>query len=126
MKVVIKDRFPKTIWANDIIDMINDNSRAIRNAFILDNPEEIAKELKRLDAGKELVDARVDSLTRTINSEEGKRIIANLQDIRKNDYFQARNKMLNHLKMATAVLLLKCCLVNLEMHKPNIWILLKK
>jgi len=98
MKVVIKDRFPKTIWANDIIDMINDNSRAIRNAFILDNPEEIAKELKRLDAGKELVDARVDSLTRTINSEEGKRIIANLQDIRKNDYFQARNKMLNHLK----------------------------
>ncbi|MBW7841515.1 MAG: methyl-accepting chemotaxis protein [Ignavibacterium sp.] len=98
MSVVIKDRFPKTIWANDIIDMINDNSRAIRNAFILDDPEEIAKELKRLDAGKDLVDARVDSLTRTINSEEGKRIIANLQDIRKNDYFQARSKMLNHLK----------------------------
>lgn len=98
MSVVINDRFPKTIWANEIIDMINDNSRAIRNAFILDDPEEIAKELKRLDAGKDLVDARVDSLTRTINSEEGKRIIANLQDVRKNDYFQARNKMLNHLK----------------------------
>ena len=98
MSVVIKDRFPNTIWANDIIDMINDNSRAIRNAFILDDPEEIAKELKRLDAGKDLVDARVDSLTRTSNSEEGKRIIANLQDVRKNDYFQARNKMLNHLK----------------------------
>ncbi|HMN16881.1 MAG TPA: methyl-accepting chemotaxis protein [Ignavibacteriaceae bacterium] len=98
MSVVVNDRFPKTIWANEIIDMINDNSRAIRNAFILDDPEEIAKELKRLDAGKDLVDARVDSLTRTINSEEGKRIIANLQDVRKNDYFQARNKMLNHLK----------------------------
>ena len=95
---IVHDKFPKTIWANDIIDAINDNSRAIRNVFITDDPEMKETELKRLTWGKEWVDARVDSLYRTIKTEEGKKLVDKLQDIRKNEYFTTRTKMLDHLK----------------------------
>ena len=95
---IVHDKFPKTIWANDIIDAINDNSRAIRNVFISDDPEVQEKELERLNWGKEWVNARVDSLYRTIKTDEGKKLVDDLQDIRKNGYFIARNTMLNHLK----------------------------
>jgi methyl-accepting chemotaxis protein len=92
------DKFPKTVWANDIINAINDNSRAIRNVFITDDPEVKETELKRLTWGKEWVDARVDSLYRTVKTDEGIKLIDKLQDIRKNSYFTARTAMLNYLK----------------------------
>jgi len=98
MKDVVHDEFPKTVWANDIIDAINDNSRAIRNVFISDDPEVKETELARLTWGKEWVDARVDSLYRTVESDEEKQVIDKLQDIRKNEYFKTRTEMLNHLK----------------------------
>jgi len=98
MNDVVHDEFPKTVWANDIIDAINDNSRAIRNVFISDDPEVKETELKRLAWGKEWVDARVDSLYRTAEYDEEKQLIDKLQDIRKNQYFKARTDMLGHLK----------------------------
>lgn len=98
MDDVVHDKFPKTIWANEIIDAINDNSRAIRNVFITEDPSVKEKELERLTVAKELVDARVDSLYRTIKTEEGKKLVDELQAIRKGDYFGSRNEMLNFLK----------------------------
>ncbi|MBK7229922.1 MAG: MCP four helix bundle domain-containing protein [Ignavibacteriales bacterium] len=35
---IVHDKFPKTVWANDMIDAINESSRAIRNVFITDDP----------------------------------------------------------------------------------------
>ena len=95
---IVHDKFPKTIWANDIIDAVNDNSRAIRNVFITDDPAVKEKELERLPVAKELVDARVDSLERTIKTEEGRKLIDKFKEIRKNEYFVTRTEMLNYLE----------------------------
>jgi methyl-accepting chemotaxis protein len=95
---LVHDKFPKTIWANEIIDQANDNSRAIRNIFITNDPEVKAKELERLTIAKEIVDARVDSLYRTIKTDEGKRLVDNFESIRKNEYFNTRNSMLKYLE----------------------------
>ena len=37
--LIAHDRFPKTIWANDMIDAINDNARAIRDMMLTDDPK---------------------------------------------------------------------------------------
>ncbi len=95
---IVHDKYPKTIWANEILNMVNDNSRAIRNIFILDNTKEQEKELDRLNVGKVLVDARLDSLYRKIHTEEGKRLVDKIQEVRKGKYFTSRNSMLDYLK----------------------------
>jgi PAS domain S-box-containing protein len=95
---VVNDKFPQTIWANDIIDQVNESSRAIRNVFITEDPAVKEKELERLETTKKIVDARVDSLDRTLKTAEGKNLIDKFKEIRKNEYFISRNTMLNHLK----------------------------
>ncbi|MBK7500154.1 MAG: MCP four helix bundle domain-containing protein [Ignavibacteriales bacterium] len=84
---IVHDKFPKTVWANEIIDAINDNSRAIRNVFLLNDPDQIAEEMSRLTKAKVLVDARQDSLDRTVLSEEGKKLVGKFKDVRANEYF---------------------------------------
>lgn len=92
---LVNDKFPKTIWANEIRDNINDNSRAIRNLFLLTDTREIDKEFTRLSVAKEKVDALVDSLQRLIKTEKGKKLINRIEEIRKGNYYNARNKMLD-------------------------------
>lgn len=97
VKDIVNDKFAKTVWANNIIDAINDNSRAIRNVFLLNDPTEQAKEMERLEIAKTLVNAMEDSLDRTIKSEDGKKLLADFKSVRRNEYFPAREKMLNYL-----------------------------
>ena len=42
LKLMVEDRFPKTVWANDIIDAVNIAARAQRNIALLKNEADVA------------------------------------------------------------------------------------
>ncbi|KAF0215071.1 MAG: methyl-accepting chemotaxis [Geobacteraceae bacterium] len=79
---IVEDRWPKTVAANDIIDQINISARSLRNAILLDEPVEIQKELKRVTEAKEVVNNKLEELTQTIKSAEGKAVLKAVVDAR--------------------------------------------
>lgn len=79
---VVNDKFPKTVWANDIIDQLNMVARAMRNTLILDDVALQTAELKRLDEAKVVISKNLDLLTAKIQSPEGKAILTKLLEAR--------------------------------------------
>ena len=50
LDLIINDRYPKTVLANQIVDNINVMARAMRNLLILKDAEQLAKERARSHA----------------------------------------------------------------------------
>ncbi|HPI20901.1 MAG TPA: HAMP domain-containing protein, partial [Candidatus Kapabacteria bacterium] len=88
------DRFPKTIWSNNIIDALNGAGQVIRDVIIINDTLTYKEELKKLDGYANIVVAMLDSLNRTITSEKGKEILNKLSMAREN-YVEARKKVLD-------------------------------
>ena len=65
---LIKDKFPKTVLANDIIDQINVNARAMRNALLVKDPAEVQKEMDRIVAARKLIGEGFDKLDKATPS----------------------------------------------------------
>ncbi|HJW27169.1 MAG TPA: MCP four helix bundle domain-containing protein, partial [Rhodocyclaceae bacterium] len=82
VNVLVHDRFPKTVWANDIIDAVNVTARVSRNSLLLTNPEDIRKELARIPEQAQLITDRFDKLTAAITSEKGKELLKKSQELR--------------------------------------------
>ncbi|AFL73245.1 methyl-accepting chemotaxis protein [Thiocystis violascens] len=76
------DLFPKTIWANNIVDTVNEGAQALRNALILKDPRAIARELERIGEMRKFIDENAEALKRTIVSPEGIKQLAALTDAR--------------------------------------------
>jgi methyl-accepting chemotaxis protein len=83
MDDMVKDKFPKTIWANDIIENVNVVARAARNVLLMKNPDEVKKEFERINEARKVVSERLAQLEKTITSEAGKKLIADAINLRK-------------------------------------------
>lgn len=70
IELLVNDRFPKTVLANDIIDSINAIARAMRNALLV-KPEEAVRELDRIPEQRKIIGERLEKLEATIKSEKG-------------------------------------------------------
>jgi methyl-accepting chemotaxis protein len=69
---MVNDKFPKTVWANDMIDSINIIARAMRNSLLIKNQDDVAKEIARIPEERKIIGDRLEKLTKTITSEKGK------------------------------------------------------
>jgi methyl-accepting chemotaxis protein len=79
---LVTDKFPKTVYAGNVINNINVIARAMRNALIVP-PDEVQKELGKIpDARKNILD-NFDKLEKSIHTEEGKRLLSAALDMRK-------------------------------------------
>ncbi|MBX2975298.1 MAG: MCP four helix bundle domain-containing protein, partial [Ignavibacteriaceae bacterium] len=89
-ELMAHDRYPKTVWANNMIDGINDAARAMRNLVMVHDNPKFAKEVTaahdRIKAGAKKVGDNIDSLKRTITSDEGKAILAEFEKNRQEYY----------------------------------------
>ena len=83
MDDMVKDKFPKTIWANDIIENVNIVARSARNVLLIKNPDEVKKEFERITEARKVVSERFAQLEKTITSEAGKKLIADALNLRK-------------------------------------------
>jgi methyl-accepting chemotaxis protein len=79
---IVNDRWPKTVWANDITDNINVVARALRNAILLDDKLEMQKELNRIEEARGKITEDIEKLQKTVKSEKGKEMLNQLTDAR--------------------------------------------
>ncbi|MHB1231337.1 MAG: methyl-accepting chemotaxis protein [Burkholderiales bacterium] len=80
---LIGDKFPKTVLANNLIEQANTIARALRNSVLVSKPEEIQKELDRVEEARKLIVEDFSKLEKSITSEEGKKVLATAIEARK-------------------------------------------
>ena len=80
---LVGDKFPKTVWANNVVDNINVIARALRNSLLVKSPEDIAKELERVQGARKAIGENIEKLEKAIKSEEGKKVLAKMIEARK-------------------------------------------
>ena len=83
MDDVVNNYYPKTVIANDIVDQANLTARAMRNALLVKYPEEAQKEMDRIVESRKIIADKFDQLEKSITSEAGKKLLAEVQGIRK-------------------------------------------
>jgi methyl-accepting chemotaxis protein len=94
---LVNDRFPKTVWANTIIDRINENARCIRNILLTSDPVEIKSNYDRMANNSAVATIALDSLKATIRSDEGKKLLSELEN-KRSAYFKVRDEMFDVMK----------------------------
>jgi len=78
---LVKDKFPKTVQTNDIVDAVNVIARRMRNGYIFKDAE-AAKELDDVLVQRKIVIDRLETLQKTITSDAGKAALKKVSDSR--------------------------------------------
>ena len=82
VSLMVNDRFPKTVLANDMVDAVNVIARAMRNMLLEKKEEAIKKEVDRIEAQRKIIGERLEKLTATIKSDKGKEVLKKISDAR--------------------------------------------
>ncbi|CAK0745569.1 methyl-accepting chemotaxis protein [Gammaproteobacteria bacterium] len=90
---IVKDRYPKTVVANDISNQINLVARKLRNVLILKDPERTKPELEVVLEARKTVSEKLEFLKNTLRSEKGKELLGNITNNRK-VYIVAQDKFI--------------------------------
>jgi len=93
-----KDRFPKTVWANSIINELNKQSIAVRNAVISSNLETKNTELELITKSTKIITNNIANLDSTIKSDKGKELLSNMKESRR-EYLNVRTKLIELIKI---------------------------
>jgi methyl-accepting chemotaxis protein len=95
---VVNDKYVKTLWANNIIDIINKNGHAFRNMVLSPDPSFIKTEGAKIIENREKVNAVLDSIEANLQTEKARALFSDVTNIRKNEYTPEINKLLSLLK----------------------------
>ncbi len=87
------DRFVKVVQANNIIDAVNLSAKATKNFLLSTDDARDRAELARLDQAAKIVEENFDKLESTIKSDEGKRLLSKISEIREDKYYPTREKV---------------------------------
>ncbi|MBI3222383.1 MAG: MCP four helix bundle domain-containing protein [Nitrosomonadales bacterium] len=90
---VVKDKMPKTAWANNINSEINQIARAMRTILLTNDEKTIKGQLDEIQSSRKIIVENIDKLDKTIKTDEGKVKIKALIDAR-TDFVSAQDKFL--------------------------------
>jgi methyl-accepting chemotaxis protein len=79
---MVNDKFPKTVWANDIIDQIKTSNRAMLVALVEKEPAEAQREMAKVPLARQATQELFAKLDKTIQSAEGRRLLAEVEKVR--------------------------------------------
>ena len=96
IELMVNDRFPKTVQANDMIDAINSIARQLRNAYIYSGAEQ-QKSLDAIAPQRKVISDNLEKLDKTIKSEKGRAILKDIGTARA-AYVASQDKFLELLK----------------------------
>ena len=94
--MMVTDRFPKTVQANNIIDAIQTIARQLRNAYIYSGAEQ-QKSIDAIAPQRQIITDNLAKLEKTIKSEKGKELLRVISDARL-AYVASQDKFLALLK----------------------------
>lgn len=72
---IVHDKFPKTVWANNVVDNVNAIARTMRNVLILKDQEQIDNELQRIEAARQVIKDNLRLLADNIKSSDGEALL---------------------------------------------------
>ena len=81
IEVMVNDRYPTTVQANDVIDSLNNIARQLRNAYIYTGTEQ-QKSLDAIAPERKKITDNLDKLEKSIRSEKGKELLKKIQNAR--------------------------------------------
>jgi methyl-accepting chemotaxis protein len=105
---VVKDRFPKTVIANNITDDINVVARALRNMILLTDSLKATDEHQRILNAQNNIDDNFGKLKESVTSVEGKKILEDALNS-KQAYIPLQNdliRLINQKKRDSALALM--------------------
>jgi methyl-accepting chemotaxis protein len=82
VEVLVKDKWPKTVQANAIIDEVNVVARALRNMLLTDDRSVMQKERARITEANAKITKNYDELEKSVSSEKGKAYLKAVKDAR--------------------------------------------
>ncbi len=94
VKLIVEDRVVKVKWANNVIDAINVQARALRNIMLIEDDERREIERNMISEQSTIIQKYVDSLTATITTEQGVKLLQEFEKNRK-DFVDARAQCLD-------------------------------
>ena len=89
---LVRDKWPKTVYLNDIIDNVNIVARSVRNMLLLDDPAKIRQEQERVLKAGELITERLEKLKGIVKSDTGKAHLKEVTESR--DIYRQEQKQL--------------------------------
>jgi methyl-accepting chemotaxis protein len=81
--MVVGETMPKLRYANEIINIVDENAGSIRNLILADDDKQIVKEVAAIASQRERIVAKYDSLQKAISSEEEKNAYEEILEARK-------------------------------------------
>jgi C4-dicarboxylate-specific signal transduction histidine kinase len=75
----LNDKYPKTILVNQVIDDLNVIARAMRNALILTDPDELQQQLRDVSNAAEKMSDSLSKLERGIADPKGRELLAQMR-----------------------------------------------
>ena len=69
-------QFPKTVWANNVINMVNEESKVLRDMVLTTNQQAIQDLMSKYQADVDSATENYDSLSKAIETSEGKALLA--------------------------------------------------
>ncbi|MBC7861279.1 MAG: MCP four helix bundle domain-containing protein, partial [Burkholderiaceae bacterium] len=79
---LVKDRYPKTVVANDIIDGLNLGILSLRNMVIFKDEAQVKAAQANLKAASKVVTESIDKLEKTVKSDDGKKLLKEMAEVR--------------------------------------------
>jgi len=82
--ILVKDRYPKTVWANDIIDNVNTIARSMRNILIYKSllDRDTSKQIDRIQSSRTIIAEQMKKLDETITTVAGKEHLRRVNNAR--------------------------------------------
>jgi methyl-accepting chemotaxis protein len=96
IELMVNDRFPKTMQANEVIDAINAIARQLRNAYIYSGAEQ-QKSIDAIAPQRKIISDTLEKLDKSITSDEGRALLKSVSTARA-AYVVAQDKFLELLK----------------------------
>ncbi len=81
-QLIVKNRYPQVVVANDIVLQISDNAIAMRNILLIDDHEALLKEIQRIEDGEKGIDASLATLRQMLSSDMGRKSYGEISALR--------------------------------------------
>jgi len=79
---IVNDKFPKTVWANNMVAGINVIARSMRNALLLTDANLIQGQIENVNTQREIIKTNLAKLEEKITTAEGKAVLAKVIEAR--------------------------------------------
>ncbi|TAN51453.1 MAG: HAMP domain-containing protein, partial [Methylococcaceae bacterium] len=94
---MVHDKFPKTVWANEVNESINTIARSMRNIALVTDPRAVDEELARIEENRKIILDNLGKLKEGITSDKGKELMADIYSKRER-YVAGQDKYLALIK----------------------------